>query len=103
MLNDMNEVGAAFRLLAEVVEKNSYQEIKARDRVDISLDRYEQLKERVNLAEKRACRMEELFEKIGIPVGVIDNIIPESIVAYSTPDDRSMNRRCKIEFIVKKR
>lgn len=101
MSYDMNDVGAAFRRLADVCEASSYQGIKARDRIDISLDRYEQLKESVKLAEKRARHMEELFEKIGIPVGVVDYIIPESIVAYFTPDDRSMNRKCKIEFVIK--
>lgn len=73
-----NNKADAIRKLAQTLDNNSIRETKARNRVDISLERYEYMKEQLDLLKAENSYFRALFEKIKLP---IDKNIDENSVA----------------------
>ena len=62
------------KLARELAEQN-----RSRDRVDISLEEYENLKSRNSDLTMENSRLCSLLDAIGIPLDVIDKIVPGSL------------------------
>lgn len=89
----------------ERMRKISESEIKAINRVDISLEEYEKLNKSVNDAEttrfvlqNRIDKLVKIIEKFGVPVEEIDNININSIVSYKCEDILTNKRKYRLEF-----
>lgn len=75
-------------------EKNMRKEIhsifekeqKNKDRVDISLDEYEKLKQEANMTssvlQDRINKLVKLIEKIGIPIDILDSMNVDTIETF---------------------
>ena len=63
-----NNKAAAIRDLAKTLDNNSIREIKAKNRVDISLEKYEYMKEQLDLLESENSYFRALYEKIKLPI-----------------------------------
>ena len=73
-----NNKAAAIRDLAKTLDNNSIREIKARNRVDISLEKYEFMKEQLDLLKSENSYFRALFKKIKLPID--KNIDENSVV-----------------------
>ena len=65
--------------LGEKLEAISKDEIKSKDRVDISLDEYTRMQKRIENLERANREMNMLLHDIGIPVEVIGSVERSSI------------------------
>ena len=90
----------AARILGDKFMTISEAEIESKDRVDISLKEYERLKlENAKLKyEKRS--MESIIKRLGIPVDLIDRIIPSSVDFVYCDDIKDFKKHCVIRFEV---
>lgn len=84
--------------LADRMSENSRAEIKARDRVDISLDEYEHLKKTIESLKSDNAKFRALFDRIKFPID--REIIPESIRVEWSRDPINRRRRWYITFDV---
>ena len=64
----------------------SQKELKARDRVDISLEEYEQLKNEVTSLRYENASLKSIFTRIGIPIKVINYILPNTVAVRKSED-----------------
>lgn len=112
---DMQDLEVAKDLIKELrksretKERIQLEEIDARDRVDISLKMYEELRNKIQEYYEESKKLEKennylkgLLEKIGIPEEAILNIDPESVTVGSLVDHvtNPSLRKYKIEFMV---
>lgn len=92
----MNAISTQMRMDRISRENIAEKEIKARDRVDISLDEYERMKEEISSLQWEVNQMRnkmELFKE------VIDlNIIPDTFVDLYDYDPFEMKSKCIIKF-----
>lgn len=92
--------------VAEAVERASKAEVESRNRVDITLKEYEQMKEDIRVLNGLVRDYETYFEKIGFPFG--EKVIPETIQTmysdvYSQNPLDPRKIRVRIEFEVERR
>lgn len=73
---------------------------KAKDRVDIPLREYEDLKAENTRLHNRCLKMETLLDRIGIKPHIIDRIDTDSVRVRSQKDLRYFTTRVGIEFNV---
>lgn len=91
--------------VAEAVERASKAEVESRNRVDITLKEYEQMKEDIRVLNGLVRDYEEFFNKINFPFG--EKVIPETIqTTYSDVYSRNPldpgKIRVRIEFEVER-
>ena len=105
--NELPNVEKAARTIAEsnreltkAIEAASNAEIKARDRVDISLEEYERLKEREKQLSSVKEYYEKLLSKLGVPIKALRNVDIGSIVGEKSPDPIRRGVRYRISFFV---
>lgn len=99
------DLATSNKRLADVIKGSSMADIKARDRVDISLEHYEELKKEIEIYKARTSYAEEIIRKLGIPVNLIEKIDPDSIEMFTT-EDRMIGlsqtyKGYRIEFTIK--
>ena len=98
---------AAARIVNRGLEKfgNTLQtisdaEIKSKDRVDITLKEYDELRNNLRRYEERCRKMGSMIMQMGIPYEVIEHIIPGSIDVTTCNDPCNFKRRYRVEFDV---
>ena len=69
-----------------------------RDRVDISLKEYEELKRENQHLNDELRHAHMILEKLHIPIRMIPNIIPSSVSWYESESAEFMTRRIQINF-----
>lgn len=86
------------RELGEKLESISQAEIKSKDRVDITLEEYENMKRTIEkLTFDNRC-MRDVLDRIEVPIH--RKIIPDSIRNYCTEDRRNFRYIYTIEFAI---
>lgn len=99
MHNAAKEVAASNDRLAHTLTENSNREVAARDRVDITLAEYLQMKEQIKELTEENRHMKALCGKIGLPYEV--PILPGSIRKYTcmgSPSVFDFTQKFLIEF-----
>ena len=81
---------------AEVKEK----EIKAKDRVDISLEEYEAMKAKIRCLENKVDRAAKIFETVKLPWDLIEDGKVENILYFNDFDIDTNKREYLIKFSV---
>ena len=91
-------------MLTRKIESISEAEIKSKDRVDISLEEYERLKDEVKQLTERERVLMSVIERLNIPADVLTYILLDSVKIYTCSDMDYMNelQRYRIEFSVPK-
>lgn len=86
------------RELGETLESISKAEIKSKDRVNITLEEYEKMKNEIKSLSSEVYRLSRILERIDVPLD--KEIIPNSIRTFWCDD--AINNRAKfiIEFAV---
>lgn len=83
---------------AKQLKDISEAEIKFKDRVDILLTEYEQLKDNARKYEERCRRMGAMIMRLGIPDKVIDLIDNDSIEVATSEDPMRFKTHYQIRF-----
>ena len=91
-------VNKALEKLGGDLHSISQAEIEARDRVNITLKEYEQLKDDVAKYERRLSDIGRLIIRLGIPAEAIERIDLDSVRVMATVDACNLKKRCRIEF-----
>lgn len=89
-------------MFSRKLESISEAEIKSKDRVDISLEEYERLKDEVKQLSERERTLMSVIERLKIPADVLPYILPDSVRIYTCFYMDYMNelQRYRIEFSV---
>jgi hypothetical protein len=72
--------------------------LRTRDRVDISLSEYEKLKSDLEIAKSAIQRYENIFKALHIDLSIVDDIVPESFKISTGFDIRRNENTVQIEF-----
>lgn len=106
-IHDNRSVKDAARMTAKALREHddtlksvSHAEIKSKDRVDISLAEYEQLKTELAHLRSENSRLRIAFLNIGIPAEIINMIIPDSIKVHRCDDYRDFKMHYRVTFDV---
>lgn len=79
-------------------------EIKNRNRVDISLEEYEKMKDKADKIsfslQNKIDYLVKIIEKLGIPIEISDIVNTDSITTFCDDDILSNKRKYRIEFTV---
>lgn len=86
------------RELGEKLKSISEAEIKSKDRVDISLEEYENMKTEIKDLRHQVNRLCEIFEKIEAPID--RDIIPESVHTWWCDDHINHRHIFRVEFAI---
>ena len=73
-------------------------EIRAKDRVDIALSTYEELRSELNTAKFTIQKYENIFRALHIDLTIIDDIVVESFKVRTGFDIRRNENTAQIEF-----
>ena len=98
VINNHSKVANQMRLDRKSREKLAKKEIKARDRVDISLEEYEEIKNKIKDLQGELAQMKYILSNFG---GVENlNIIPNTTeIRFSDCYDfLSRKRKCEVTF-----
>ena len=106
-INDNQSAITAARITAKSneelglkLESISQSEIKSKDRVDITLKEYLEMREKIEKLERKNSQRDKLIIQLGIPVEVIDKIIPSSVKVYQNVDPMRFTKQYQIRFNV---
>lgn len=91
-------VAKASREHDETIKGISEAEIKSKDRVDISLKEYEELKRENRALRAKCAQAAAIFEKISIDPRVVDRINLDTVQKYECKNLRDFTTRIRIEF-----
>lgn len=83
------------------LESISEEEIKARDRVNITLEEYENMKREIESLKSEVRYLSSILEKIKAPLD--KSIIPDSIRTYCCDDYMNYRRVFRVEFAIDER
>ena len=95
-----NITAQATKELGKKLEDISKNEIKSKDRVDITLEEYLTMRKRIETLESKISRMSKLVIQIGIPAEVIDSIRLDTVNVVHNDDIRDFVRHYRIAFDV---
>lgn len=84
--------------LGDKLESISRAEIESKDRVDITLQEYLDLRNKVEKYEEKISRLGKLIIRLGIPAEVIDKIDLDSVEVFTNDDIRYFRRKYMIKF-----
>lgn len=90
------------RELGEKLESISQSEIKSKDRVDITLEEYLAMREKIKKLEAKNSRMSILINRIGIPFEELDKIDPNTVNVYYNENPTRFTKRYQIVFDVER-
>jgi hypothetical protein len=96
-LDRMTEAIKDFSESQEVISKA---EIKSKDRVDIPLSEYLEMRERISIQDSKLRSLYCTVKRLGIPLEVIDSIVPDSIEVYRNEDVKDFITHYMIKFDV---
>jgi hypothetical protein len=82
------------------LESISQAEIKSKDRVDIPLSEYLEMRGRIERQESKLRSVYCTIKRLGIPMEVIDGIVPDTIEVYRDEDIRDFVTHYMIKFDV---
>ena len=91
-----NVIAESNREYAKKLEEISKAEIKSKDRVDITLEEYESLKNQVKWLEYEVHRLQSIMKKIEIPYDL--DIIPDSIETTYCDDHYNFRKIFNVRF-----
>lgn len=94
---DNSKQAAAIRELSATMADNTDKEIKARNRVNISLEEYEEMKQRIAKLERETDACYRYFKKFHIPIDMID-IYEDTIEVWNDCDPISHEYTCRLTF-----
>ena len=92
------KAGASINNLTSTLKTIHEEEIKTKDRVDISLNEYERLKRENRDLAWKVSRLETILSSIRIPVEKYEQIEPDSVKVESCSDPIHFKQRVRIEF-----
>lgn len=93
-----NVIARSNREYAQKLEEISKAEIKSKDRVDITLEQYEAMKDEIESLTYEVERLRNILVRIDIPIHL--NIIPDSIETSYCKDHLNYKRIFDIRFAV---
>lgn len=86
--------------LAKSIAEASKDDIKARDRVDITLEEYERLKEEITLLRRENAGLREILSSFRFPVNLWQRVKQDTIETSVCHNIRDFVDRFRIEFDV---
>jgi phenylalanyl-tRNA synthetase beta subunit len=86
--------------LGETLKSISKEEIKSKDRVDITVDEYLKLLNQIQILEQQTNHMSNLLNRLGFPVEEINHIVPDSINVLHNVDPFDFTTKYQINFTV---
>lgn len=96
--NALREVAESIEGLGDKLESISEAEIKSKDRVDIPLSEYLNMKDELKNASIALKHAHMLLMTMGIPPEVISVIDPDSVRVYTNEDLRDFKRHYQVRF-----
>ena len=100
--NVKREQTEALQSISQTMALTSEKEIKARDRVNITLEDYEKMKNRISRLEWELERKSQLLNILNFPPNAIDEIDMDSVEVYKSPDLRDFVDYYQIKFCVRR-
>lgn len=94
----LNKMTNAIKDFSKAQTENSQAEIKSKDRVDIPLSEYLEMRKKIDLQDTQLRNLYCTVKKLGIPLEVIDNIINDSIEVYRNYDLKDFKTHYMIKF-----
>lgn len=91
-----NVIAKSNREYAEKLEKISKAEIKSKDRVNITLEEYENMKKQIERLDYEVCRLQSILKKIEVPFEL--DIIPDSIETNYCTDHLNFRKIFNVRF-----
>ena len=91
-----NDIIKSNRELGERLQRISDDEIKSKNRVNISLEEYERMKHEIKSLSYESDRLRDILERIEVPLD--KEIVPDSIRSYWCDDRAEFKRKFRIEF-----
>lgn len=88
----------ATKKFGDKLESISKNEIKSKDRVDITLEEYLTMRKRIETLESKYSNVSKLIVQLGIPAEVIDNIRLDTVNVVHNDDIRYFVRHYRIVF-----
>lgn len=98
--NALREAAESINGLGEKLESISQAEIKSKDRVDITLSEYLNMKDELKNAHIALKHAHMLLMTMGIPPEIISAIDQDSVHVYTNEDIRDFKRHYQIKFSV---
>lgn len=92
------EIARATRELGRTMKSISEADIKSKDRVDIPLSEYLEIKETIRKQESELRSLYCTFRQLGIPKEVVDGIVPNSVQVYTNNDLKDFITHYMIKF-----
>lgn len=86
--------------LGKKIEQIAKDEIKSKDRVNISLEEYERMRKQIETLERKNSQRDKLIIQLGIPAEMIDCIDPMSVNVRHCDDHCDFKRDYYIRFTV---
>ncbi len=96
----LDRMTEAIKVFSESQENISQAEIKSKDRVDIPLSEYLEMRERIEKQESKLRNLYCTVKRLGIPLEVIDGIVPDTIEVYRNEDVKDFITHYMIKFDV---
>lgn len=93
-----NDICKSNRELGEKLEAISNAEIRSKDRVNITLEEYEKMKNEIKSLSSEVYRLSRILERIDVPLD--KEIIPDSIRTYWCDDALHCRHKFIVEFAV---
>ena len=90
----------ATKKFGEKLDDISKNEIKSKDRVDITLEEYLTMRKRIETLESKYSHISKLIVQLGIPAEVIDSIRLDTVNVVHNDDIRDFVRHYRIAFDV---
>lgn len=91
-------IAVTYRELGEKLKAISEEEIRARDRVNITRNEYEAMRHKIASLESEVIYLRSILEKIEAPLD--KNIIPDSIRTYYSDGLWDCKRVFRVEFAI---
>lgn len=91
-----NNIVRSNRELGETLKRISNVEIESKNRVDITLKEYEDMKTKIKSLSYEVDRLRDILERIEVPLD--EKIIPDSIVTYWCDNHENFKRKFRVEF-----
>lgn len=94
----LDRMTEAIKDFSETQENISQTEIKSKDRVDIPLSEYLEMKETIRKQNSELRSLYCTFRQLGIPKEVVDGIVPDSVKVYKDEDIKDFITHYMIKF-----
>lgn len=94
----LDRMTEAIKDFSAAQENISQAEIKSKDRVDIPLSEYLEMKDRIRKQDNRLRELYCTVKRLGIPYEVIDCIVPDTIQVYTNKDLKDFITHYQIRF-----